>query len=78
LKYSIDGATGLTGKWAEDEDSKLKHAVKTHGGKNWGAIAVLVPGRTSIQCRYRWRYVLNANIDRATGLTGKHKTKTAS
>jgi hypothetical protein len=35
-----------TGKWAEDEDIKLKDAVETHGGNNWGAIAALVPGRT--------------------------------
>jgi myb proto-oncogene protein len=71
LKHSIDQATGLTGKWTEDEFIKLKDAVETHGGKNWFAIAVLVPGRTNAQCTNRWLDVLNANIDRATGLTGK-------
>jgi myb proto-oncogene protein len=47
------------GKWSEDEDSKLKDAVQTHGGKNWGDIAALVPGRSRIQCRSRWQSVRN-------------------
>jgi hypothetical protein len=25
----------------------LKDAVQKHGGKNWGAIAALIPGRSS-------------------------------
>jgi hypothetical protein len=51
LDPSIGGANGRTGKWAEDEASKLREAVQTHGGNNWDAIAQLVPGRTDIQCR---------------------------
>jgi hypothetical protein len=70
LDPSIDLATGRTGKWSEDEDIKLKDAVQTHGAKNWGAIAVLVPGRTKHQCRNRWQVVLDPSIDRATGRTG--------
>jgi hypothetical protein len=46
LDPSIGGASGRTGKWTAVEDSKLKNAVQTHGGKNWCAIAALVPGRT--------------------------------
>jgi myb proto-oncogene protein len=42
------------GKWLEDEDIKLKDAVQMHG-KNWVAVATLVPGRTRIQCLFRWR-----------------------
>jgi hypothetical protein len=43
-----------TGKWGEDEDIKLEAAVRMHeGGKNWVAIAALVPGRTQIQCSAR-------------------------
>jgi hypothetical protein len=34
---------GCSGKCAEDEDSKLKDAVQTHGAKNWKEIAVLIP-----------------------------------
>jgi myb proto-oncogene protein len=48
---SIDRVVGRTGTWAEDEDIMLKNAVQTHGGKNWDAITVLVPERTS----NRWR-----------------------
>jgi hypothetical protein len=67
LDPTIDRATGRTGRWGEYEDIKLKDAVQTHGGKNWGAIAALVPGRTNGQCSYRWHDVLKSNIDQVTG-----------
>jgi hypothetical protein len=71
LNPSIHQSNGRTGTWAEDEDIKLKAAVQTHGGKDWAAIAALVPGRRTGQCRNRWRNVLNPNIDRVNGRTGK-------
>jgi hypothetical protein len=71
LDPNIDRANGRTGKWTEDEDSKLKDAVQTRGGKNWGAIAALVPGRTNRQCSCRWHDVLDHSIDRENGRTGK-------
>jgi hypothetical protein len=46
----------------EDEDSKLKDAVHTHGDKDWVAIAALVPGRRQKQCRNRWHVVLDLRI----------------
>jgi hypothetical protein len=46
LNPSIDRANGLTGKRAEDEDSKLKDAVQTHGDNDWVVAAALGPGRT--------------------------------
>ena len=52
---STDGATARTGKWAEDEDTKLKDAVLTHGDKDWKKVATLVLGRTKRQCWGRWR-----------------------
>jgi hypothetical protein len=55
LDPSIDRANGRTGKWVEDEDIKPKNAVHTHGGKNWGSIIALVPGRTKSQCCSRWQ-----------------------
>jgi hypothetical protein len=64
LDPSIDRTNGCTGKWVEDEDSKLEDAVQTHGGKNWGTIAALVPGRTKIQCNRRWKDALDPSIDR--------------
>jgi hypothetical protein len=71
LNSNIDPSMGRTGKWDEDEDTKLKDAVQTHGGKNWAAIAALVPGRATSQCCSRWTYVLDPNIDQANGRTGK-------
>jgi hypothetical protein len=71
LDPSIDRANGRTGKWVEDEDTKLKNAVQTHGGKNWKEIAVLVPCRTKMQCYNRWKDVLDPSIDRANERTGK-------
>jgi hypothetical protein len=70
LDPSIVHLNKRTGKWVEDEDSKLKNAVQTHGGKNWDAIAALVPGRTKSQCGRRWKDVLDPSIDRANRITG--------
>jgi hypothetical protein len=71
LDPGINRANARTDKWAEDEDIKLKDAVQTHGGKNWGAITVLVPGRTKIQCSNRWHAILDTNIDPTTARASK-------
>jgi S-ribosylhomocysteine lyase LuxS involved in autoinducer biosynthesis len=44
--------------WNTEEDTKLTEAVKKHG-KKWVAIATMVPGRTSEQCRSRWAHTLD-------------------
>jgi hypothetical protein len=67
LDSSIDWAKGRKGKWLEDEDSKLKDAVQTYGGKNWVAIASLVSGRTRSQCWSRWHLALDPSIGRENG-----------
>jgi uncharacterized protein (DUF2237 family) len=71
LDTYIDPTTARAGKWSEDEDIKLKDAVQTHGGKNWGAIAALVPGRTKIRCNNRWHNALDPSIDPTTARAGK-------
>jgi hypothetical protein len=71
LDPSMTLTAGSTGTWTEDEDSKLKDAVQTHGGKNWNKIAAMVPGRTKSQCGMRWHDALHPSIDRANGRTGK-------
>jgi myb proto-oncogene protein len=43
-----------SGKWTVQEIAKLTDAVTEHGGNNWAAVAVMVPGRTNRQCRQRW------------------------
>jgi hypothetical protein len=70
LSHSIDGVTGRTRRWTEDEYGKLKDAVQLYGSKDWGVIATLISGRTDIQCRDRWRNFLKPNIDRRTRRTG--------
>jgi hypothetical protein len=70
LSPSIKLTGGHTGPWREDEDSKLRHAVRIHNGKNWDAIAALVPDRTKSQCKGRWHNALNPSIERAARHTG--------
>jgi hypothetical protein len=67
----IDRTNERTGKSVEEEDIKLEDAVRKHGGKNWGAVAALVPGRTRKQCQNRWHDVMNPIVDRASGRTGE-------
>jgi hypothetical protein len=73
LDPSIDGVNGCYGKWKEEEDIKLKSAVRKHGGKNWVAIAALVPGRTKMQCQNRWHNAWDSSIDGVNGCTGTWK-----
>jgi hypothetical protein len=71
LDPSIHQANERKGKWVEDEDSKLMDGVQTHGSKNWGVIAALVPGRTKIQCKSRWYAALDPSMNRENGHKGK-------
>jgi hypothetical protein len=50
LDPSIEQMTERTGKWLTEEDEQLVAAVQKHNGKNWDAIAELVPSRTKRQC----------------------------
>jgi hypothetical protein len=43
LNPSIDRTTRRTGEWSALEDIDLNDAVQTHGGKDWFAVAALVP-----------------------------------
>jgi myb proto-oncogene protein len=44
---------GNKGKWTPEEDANLTEAVEKLG-KNWVAVAALIPGRTNKKCRFRW------------------------
>jgi hypothetical protein len=57
--------TAVKGKWTAEEDAKLIEAVQKCG-KDWVAIAALVPGRSNNQCNHRWIKYLSANIDQTT------------
>jgi hypothetical protein len=54
-----------------DEDDKLNDAVQMHNGKDWFAIATLVPGRTRQQCRSRWSEAFDSRNVRTTARKGK-------
>jgi hypothetical protein len=53
---TINGDNAATGKWKKSEDVKMIEAVKKCG-KDWVAVAALVPGRTNAQCCRRWAHV---------------------
>jgi hypothetical protein len=64
---SIDRTSGRSSNWTDAEDAKLKVSVQTHGGKNWEAIAALVPGRRKQQCCRRWHKAVDPSIGRESG-----------
>eukprot|EP00158_Paraphelidium_tribonemae_P005397 Partr_v1_DN27317_c0_g1_i2_m46539 putative Small nuclear RNA activating complex, polypeptide 4, 190kDa len=51
----------VNGPWSEFEDSLLIEGVRIHGNL-WAKVAQLIPGRTNIQCRNRWKDVLDPSI----------------
>jgi hypothetical protein len=57
LDPSMGRASGRKVRWTSEEDDTMKAAVQSHGGKNWAAIAALVPGRTHKQCCNRWQFL---------------------
>jgi hypothetical protein len=72
LDPNFNGANRRWGKWTQDEVIKLKEAVQTYGGKDWVAIAALVPGRTNRQCCDRWTMCVDSNS--STGREEEHHT----
>jgi myb proto-oncogene protein len=70
-----DEPTARVGKWTVDEDSTMKDAVEKHNGKNWEAIAALVPGRSKRQCMKRWHDFLHPKSDETTARVGKWTTE---
>jgi hypothetical protein len=50
------------GRWTAAEDTQLTDAVQKSDGKNWAAVAELVPGRTGRQCGNRWNDSLRSPI----------------
>jgi hypothetical protein len=51
--------------FTSDEDARLQELVERLGDWNWPAIAQLMPGRTSRQCRERWNFYLSPTISNA-------------
>jgi hypothetical protein len=68
----VNGSKGKRRSWKPEEDAKLTEAVHKLG-KDWVAVAAIVPGRTNEQCRLRWVH----SLDPANGNTGKPRSWTA-
>lgn len=49
------------GSWSAEEDQLLNEGYERFG-KQWAKIAQTIPGRTNIQCRNRWKDVLDPSI----------------
>jgi hypothetical protein len=71
LDPNIDTVTARSENWIEDEDKKLKDAVREHGIKSWKKVAARVPGRTTKECKNRWCETLKPKIDPAPARSGK-------
>jgi hypothetical protein len=63
-------------KWSAKEDAKLIAAVKKYG-KNWVAVASMVPGRTNVRCRahYIWVMGLHCSLSEPIAHAGKWTTE---
>jgi hypothetical protein len=72
LHSKTDDTTARPGKWTKEKDAELKDAVEKHNGKNWAAIAALVPDRTKLQCVNRWNR--HNKSDETTGRVGAWAT----
>jgi hypothetical protein len=68
---NLGPAAGNKGEWTFEEDTKLAEAVKKHG-KNWVAVAAMVPGRTNKRCRKRWFKILDPDRASKTAVEEKH------
>jgi hypothetical protein len=72
-------ANRVTACWTTEEDAELTSAITNTSKKKWGneykidwvAISALIPGRTRLQCFYRWCRTLNPSVGQANGRTGK-------
>lgn len=52
--------------WTEEEDEILRNAVQRYSGEGkvrWSKVALLLPGRRDTQCRSRWCYSLNPELN---------------
>ncbi|GJM96638.1 hypothetical protein PR202_ga13499 [Eleusine coracana subsp. coracana] len=48
--------------WTPREDAALARLADEHGARHWRRVAELMPGRSSRQCRDRWRHHLARDV----------------
>jgi hypothetical protein len=76
----LDPTNGKKGRWTPEEDALLTEAVQKHG-KDFTAVAALIPGRTNERCRDRWeRWTPEEDVIliEAVGKLGKDFTAVAA
>jgi hypothetical protein len=49
------------GRWTTEENCRLKEGHQVFG-KQWSKVCKMIPGRTSVQCRNRWKDVMDPKI----------------
>jgi hypothetical protein len=54
----------VKGSWTRDEDDRILAFVEGHGTKDWAKLAADLPGRTSKQCRERFKNHLDPAVQR--------------
>ena len=54
--------------WTPAEEEALENAVQKYGSKSWTKVASQLPGRTDVQCRYHYKFVLNGSSPKALKL----------
>jgi hypothetical protein len=63
----VNGVCPVNGKWTVEEDAKLTEAATAFGidrySNHWVGVAVLVPGRTNVQCNKGWVETLHPGIN---------------
>ncbi|KAG9412978.1 hypothetical protein AC1031_015998 [Aphanomyces cochlioides] len=55
----------IKGNWSPEEDALLRQQIELHGEDAWVKVAEGVSGRTTKQCRERWRNHLAPSINRS-------------
>jgi hypothetical protein len=76
----LDPTNGKKGRWTPEEDAILIEAVRKLG-KDFTAVAALIPGRTNERCRdrwFRWTPEEDAILIEAVGKLGKDFTAVAA
>ncbi|KAJ1282535.1 hypothetical protein BS78_03G059900 [Paspalum vaginatum] len=48
--------------WTGDEDARLQRLAKEHGFHSWRRVASHLPGRSTKECRDRWRHCLARDV----------------
>lgn len=62
-------------QWTDEEDYQLLESVKTFGDKKWSKVATLVPGRTDVQCRYRYQLIIKKYPEHVESIKQKQRSQ---